>query len=166
MWRSFTNIRDLMLQILFSVHHNRSCCNSSLNWAYNIRPDSWILYHHGKAVKNMTLNGSECYHIGIYSIIKKNKTCMLKFNLWLRLSRVQKNGLCRLGVWRLVSLSINRRAFSVGRRASGDPSFSVIRAWATLTVLVCWGSTCWSGYRFGFLLKVCDYYSQVSNCDL
>lgn len=107
---------------------------------------------------------SECYHSGIYSIIKI--MCILKFNLWLRLLRVQENGLCWPGLWMLVSLSVNWRAFPTGRRASGDTSFSIIRTWAAQIVLVSWGSGYWSGCGFGFLLKVCDYYSQVSNCDL
>lgn len=63
----------------------------------------------GRQWKVQTPSRSECYHIGIYSIIKE--TCMLKFNLWSRLLRVQKNRLCRLEVWRLVSLSVNHWAF-------------------------------------------------------
>lgn len=161
----FPNGQDLMLMwlFLFLVHYDRFCYNSFFNKAYSIHCFSWIFHHHRKAVKNTTPNGSECNHIGIKKDKKKKatnktKTCILKFDLWLRLLRVQKNELYWLGLWRLVSLSINRRAFPTGRGAPGKHSFSVIRAWTTLTVLVCWGSACWSRCWFGFLLKVCDYY--------
>lgn len=127
------------------------CCSSDVL-------KTWLREGSGKKT---TSNGGECYHTGICSIIKK---CAWSIISGWGCLRVQKNELCWRGV--LVSLSIDRSGFFMGRGASGDPSFSVIRAWATLTVLVCGGSTCWGGRGFGFLLKVCDYYSQISNSDL
>lgn len=50
-----------------------------------------------------------------------------------------------------------------GRASVSGRSVSVVRAGAAVTVLVCWGSAGWGGHGFGFLLKVCDYYSQVSH---
>lgn len=67
---------------------------------------------------------------------------------------------------RLASLPVNRGDFPARRGAPGDPPFSVVRARAALTVLVCRGSARWERNGLDFLFKVCDDYSQVSNCDL
>lgn len=69
-------------------------------------------------------------------------------------------------VRRSASLSVNRGAVPARRAAPGEPPLSVVGARAALTVLVCRGSARWGRNGLDLLFKVCDDYSQVSNCDL
>lgn len=84
-------------------------------------------------------------------------------NCWqkMRICMLRRKRPTKLKMW-LMGFSIYRWTFSSGWRGPRHPPLCVVRARTTLTVLIC---RCCAGGRgwLGFLLKVCNNDSQITN---